>query len=64
MTIFLLSNQSYVEVPVVIGSNTFPNGLVFDSRVYSPLSEVSPIQQGDSNVTGTIINYSKRKMKG
>ncbi|MEM9275389.1 MAG: endonuclease/exonuclease/phosphatase family protein [Cyanobacteria bacterium P01_F01_bin.143] len=40
------------EVPVVIGSNIFPNGLVFDSRVYSPLSEVAPIQQGDSGVTG------------
>ena len=40
------------EVPVVISSNIFPDGLVFDSRVYSPLSEVSPIQEGDSDVQG------------
>lgn len=37
-----------LEVPVKIGSNEFDNGLVFDSRVYSPLSDVSPIQVGDS----------------
>ncbi len=36
------------EVPLVIGSRTFPNGLVFDSRVYTPLSEVAPILASDS----------------
>lgn len=32
----------------VFASNSFPNGLVFDSRVYSPLSDVSPVTSGDS----------------
>ncbi|QSQ11592.1 endonuclease/exonuclease/phosphatase family protein [Myxococcus landrumensis] len=32
----------------VIGSSQFPNGLVLDSRVYSPLSEIAPVQAGDS----------------
>ena len=35
-------------VASVIGSQTFANGLVFDSRGYSPLSEVAPIQMFDS----------------
>jgi PKD repeat protein/endonuclease/exonuclease/phosphatase family metal-dependent hydrolase len=34
---------------VVFPSNTFPNGLVFDSRVYTPLSDVPPVQFGDSD---------------
>ncbi len=34
---------------VRIGSSTYPNGLVFDSRVYTPLSEVSPVLYGDSD---------------
>ncbi len=34
--------------PVHIGAATFPNGLVFDSRVYTPLSDVMPVQMGDS----------------
>ena len=38
--------------PLVIGSNTHTNGLVFDSRDYTPLSAVSPVQSGDSGVTG------------
>jgi endonuclease/exonuclease/phosphatase family metal-dependent hydrolase len=38
--------------PSVVGSRTFPKGLVFDSRVYSPLSDVSPVQSGDSGVSG------------
>jgi endonuclease/exonuclease/phosphatase family metal-dependent hydrolase len=36
------------EVPLVIGSQTFADGLVFDSRVYQPLSEVPPVLVGDS----------------
>ena len=39
-------------VPVVVGAQTFNNGLVFDSRVFTPLSAVSPVQAGDSGVTG------------
>jgi endonuclease/exonuclease/phosphatase family metal-dependent hydrolase len=37
---------------VVVSNSSFPKGLVFDSRVYSPLSEVPPIQFGDSGVSG------------
>ena len=36
---------------LVIGSRSFPDGLVFDSRVYTPLSEVSPVLSGDSGAT-------------
>jgi endonuclease/exonuclease/phosphatase family metal-dependent hydrolase len=39
------------ETPVVIGNQTFPGGLVFDSRVFSPLSAVAPVQSGDSGAT-------------
>jgi endonuclease/exonuclease/phosphatase family metal-dependent hydrolase len=38
--------------PVVLTSNTFNNGLVFDSAVYTPLSDVSPVTSGDSHVSG------------
>jgi endonuclease/exonuclease/phosphatase family metal-dependent hydrolase len=41
-----------LETPVKIGSLTFANGLVFDSRVFSPLSSVSPVLSTDSGVTG------------
>ncbi len=40
------------ELPVVIGSSSYVSGLVFDSRVYTPLSEVAPVQVGDSGVNG------------
>lgn len=36
--------------PVVIGAQSFANGLVFDSRVYSPLSAVAPAQMADSGL--------------
>lgn len=48
-----------LKTSLVIGSNTFPNGLVFDSRVYSPLSQVSPVLVTDSNnlyPNGTMTN--------
>lgn len=38
-----------LEIPVEIGSQSFDTGLVFDSRVYSPLSDVAPVKQSDSN---------------
>jgi len=41
-----------LEVPVTIGTFSFPTGLVFDSRVFSNLSLVSPVQSGDSGVSG------------
>ena len=40
------------RVATVIGSHTFTNGLVFDTRAFSPLSEVAPVQVGDPFVFG------------
>ncbi len=37
-----------LQVPVVVGAATFDAGLVFDSRVFNPLSAVAPVQAGDS----------------
>lgn len=50
---FVITNGSLHQqfTPITIGSRTFSNGLVFDSRVYSPLSEVSPIEKNDSGAT-------------
>ena len=47
--VFADSDLQEYEVPVEIGANTFPHGLVFDSRVYSPLSDVEPIRRSDSD---------------
>jgi endonuclease/exonuclease/phosphatase family metal-dependent hydrolase len=38
--------------PVSLGASSFASGLVFDSRVYTPLSDVPPIVAGDSGATG------------
>jgi len=40
-----------LETSVQIGSLSFANGLVFDSRVFSPLSLVSPVLSTDSEAT-------------
>lgn len=40
------------KTPVVIGADRFPAGLVFDSRVFTPLGDVAPIVAGDSGATG------------
>ncbi|WP_375757070.1 lamin tail domain-containing protein [Corallococcus exercitus] len=40
------------QTAVVIGSSTFANGLVADTRVYSPISEISPAVSGDSGASG------------
>jgi endonuclease/exonuclease/phosphatase family metal-dependent hydrolase len=42
---FALTN---FETATVLPSHTFPGGLVFDSTVYTPLSDVAPVQFGDS----------------
>jgi endonuclease/exonuclease/phosphatase family metal-dependent hydrolase len=34
--------------PATVGSRTFPNSLVFDSRVFVPLAAVTPVQATDS----------------
>jgi endonuclease/exonuclease/phosphatase family metal-dependent hydrolase len=38
-------------IPVTIGTASFPAGLVFDSRVYTPLSDVPPVLSSDSAAT-------------
>ena len=50
---WVLTNSALnaLEVPVTVGSSTFAHGLVIDSRVYSPLSDLAPIQSGDSAAT-------------
>lgn len=40
-----------LETPVKIGSLSFVNGLVFDSRKFTPLSLVDPVLIGDSGAT-------------
>ncbi|MBI1290529.1 endonuclease [bacterium] len=49
--VLVSTNLDAYQVAVQQGSNSHPNGLVFDSRVYSPLSAVSPVQSGDSGAT-------------
>jgi hypothetical protein len=43
-----------LETAVAINGHsfTYPNGLVFDSRVFTPLSAVSPVLVGDSDAPG------------
>jgi endonuclease/exonuclease/phosphatase family metal-dependent hydrolase len=37
-----------LEIPVLIGATHFDTGLVVDTRVYDPLSDLSPAELGDS----------------
>jgi endonuclease/exonuclease/phosphatase family metal-dependent hydrolase len=37
-------------VPVKLADAEFPNGLVFDSRVFEPLDKLAPVQKTDSGV--------------
>lgn len=39
------------EAPVVIGGSSFANGLVIDTRVYTPLAELAPALYGDSGAS-------------
>ena len=39
---------SALQIPVAIGASTFPDGLVVDSRVYTPLEEIAPVLVDDS----------------
>lgn len=45
------SSLAALSTPLVVGANSFANGLVFDSRVYNPLSAVSPVEEDDSGAT-------------
>jgi endonuclease/exonuclease/phosphatase family metal-dependent hydrolase len=38
-----------LAVPVKIGAQSFTHGLVFDSRVYTPLADVAPVLKNDSD---------------
>jgi hypothetical protein len=38
-------------VAVTIGAQSFSNGLVFDSRVYTPLADVAPVLVTDSGAS-------------
>ena len=41
-------SMSNALTSVVMPSRTYPNGLVFDSRIYTPLTDVPPVQANDS----------------
>ncbi|MES2440879.1 MAG: endonuclease/exonuclease/phosphatase family protein [Verrucomicrobiota bacterium] len=45
---------NFLETAVVINGHgfTYPDGLVFDSRVFTPLSAASPVLSGDSSASG------------
>lgn len=36
------------HIPTVFGASSYTHGLVLDSRVYTPLAEIAPVQVGDS----------------
>lgn len=59
--IFTSANLTSLVVPARIGRQYFTNGLVFDSRSYSPLSDVKPILTADSSTAqhlAVIKDYS------
>lgn len=41
-----------LRTPVLIGSSSFTNGLVADTRVYAPIGELSPALANDSGASG------------
>lgn len=49
----LVDNDLYAhQTAVVIGGSSFANGLVVDTRVYTPLSDIAPALSGDSGASG------------
>lgn len=46
--VFASPNLVATQVPTTLGATSYPTGLVFDSRVYTPLSDVAPVQKSDS----------------
>lgn len=50
--VLLSSSFTYLLVPVVLPSHTLESGLVFVSTNYVPLTDVPPVQSGDSTVSG------------
>ncbi len=49
--VLLSFSMTNLLVSVVLPSRTYPNGLVFDSRVYTSLTDVAPVVIGDSGVS-------------
>lgn len=50
--VLLSFSMTNMLVPVVMPSRTYTNGLVFDSRVYTSLTDVSSVVIGDSGTSG------------
>ncbi len=46
------SNLDTLQIPVTVGSMTSEHGHLFDTRRHSDFSDLSPIEQGDSAVSG------------
>lgn len=44
-------NLRMLKTGVVIGRQNFPNGIVVDSRVYTPLVDITPVLLGDSGAS-------------
>ena len=40
------------DLASAVGTSTFDDGLVVDTRVYTPLSDIAPAQEGDSGASG------------
>jgi endonuclease/exonuclease/phosphatase family metal-dependent hydrolase len=40
-----------LQVPAVVGGISFPAGMVFDSRNFDPLQNVTPVRRGDSGAS-------------
>lgn len=40
-----------LEIPLVVGTQSFKNGLVFDSRTYNDLPSVAPVRKSDSGAS-------------
>ncbi len=45
------SDLRQYQVPTVVGTSTFNNGLVLDSRVYTPISDIYPALSSDSGAS-------------
>ncbi|XCN71713.1 MAG: endonuclease/exonuclease/phosphatase family protein [Candidatus Electrothrix aestuarii] len=46
--VFADADLNQYQVQTEVGSRNFPKGIIFDSRVYGPLSDVTPVERGDS----------------
>jgi hypothetical protein len=40
-----------LQTPVVVGQQAYPNGLIVDTRVYSPMADLAPAIATDSAAT-------------